>query len=383
MPHAVRTSFCLRSDLLDNSLMASTCMKRPLSILVGPEDANRLTGISVGLAPCLDYRLVAEQCQGVIRPCYPAPAALRGPKLARAVRSISGNLRLAVQIVRAMPREGLIYSTGETWGLPVGFVSAAMGRRQTHVVYAHRVYSPVWLWLMRCLRSFLHVDGWICITRFQADLLQRVLGARGAPVAVVSQGVDTRFFDPSRATDSGRPPYILSVGAEMRNYALLLDAARSLRTDVVIKASSSWMTNMRRTIKSVPPNVQLIAKSLSYCELRDLYAGAACIVVPLFDTPQAAGITTILEAMAMNKCVIATRSSGLPDVMVDGCTGVIVEQDSSQLAQAIQSVLSQPQWANELAANAFSRVRQEASLESHAAGVLQFLMRAAVSFQGQ
>ncbi|MDD3826518.1 MAG: glycosyltransferase family 4 protein [Anaerolineae bacterium] len=341
-----------------------------LTILVGPEDGQRLKAIDSVDAPRLDYRLVADRCRGVIQECYPSPTALHGPKPVRLLRSVCGNLGLATRLVKSARPGSVIYSTGETWGLPVAIAGALLGRRSfLHIVYVHRVYSRLWLQMLRWLRSFLHVDGWICITEFQARLLRETLGQRRVPISVIPQGVDTTFFAPCKAREEGTSGYLLSIGAEMRDYSVLLDAARSLNTEVIVKASSTWMSGTRQRVTSLPPNVKLITEHVSYPELRDLYAGAALVVLPLVDTPQAAGITTIFEALAMEKCVVATRSRGLPDALVDGHTAVIAEPKSEELAKAISSLLSQPETARHIGANGHRVARQELSLEAHALAV--------------
>jgi glycosyltransferase involved in cell wall biosynthesis len=57
--------------------------------------------------------------------------------------------------------------------------------------------------------------------------------------------------------------------------------------------------------------------SFDYVALRNLYARAAAVVVPLDDVDFQAGITTILEAMAMGKPVIVTHTQGQVDVIED------------------------------------------------------------------
>lgn len=274
-----------------------------------------------------------------------------------------------------MSKGSIIYSTGETWGIPVALVGMFTRRRHLcHVIYVHRVFSSKWLRFLRTTRRWLAVDGWICVTQQQAQLLRAALGPTGAPIAVVSQGVDTEFFAPSKAAPPTSPPYILSVGIEMRNYELLFDAVRSLAANVVVKASSAWMAGGRSQLTSIPSNVTLITKRLSYVELRDLYAGAALVVVPLHETPQAAGITTILEGMAMRKAVVATRSAGLPDVLVHDETGIVVEPDAHALAQALRQLLADPDRYATLAQTGQRAVMDTVMLEHHAAQVAEFLL---------
>lgn len=285
-----------------------------------------------------------------------------------------GNFRAAWLLLRQVPGDSIIYSTGETWGVPMSLAGSLLRRRHLyHVIYAHRVFSPKWLKFLGIAGRWLAIDGWISVTQHQAQLLRQALGPDGALVTVVSQGVDTLFFDPAKATPQVDRPYILSVGVEMRNYDLLFEAARDLDVDVVVKASSAWMASGRSELASVPSNVRVIAQRLSYVELRDLYAGAACVVVPLHDTPQAAGITTILEAMAMDKPVIATRSAGLPDVLIHGQTGMIVESSASALIHAIETMLADEGQRNTLVAGARRAVRSQVTIDRHAGTVADCL----------
>lgn len=347
------------------------------TILVGPEAVSRLHDTEFGLAPRIDYRLVAEPLKGMVVECSSSPTGLRGHRMARVLQSLGGNLRIAGAIARQASADALIYSTGETWGLPVALVGALRSpRRFAHVVYAHRVYSPAWLRFLRLTRGWLAVDGWICITQHQAGLLRRALGPGGPPVRVVSQGVDTAFFDPDKVPTIETTPYLLSVGTEMRNYSLLCDAVRGLPIDVVIKASSSWMASGRSRLGRIPSNVRLLTQSLSYADLRALYSGATAVVIPLYDTPQAAGITTILEAMAMGKSVVATRSTGLPDVLVSEKTGLICDATADALAAAVMRHLRAPSSREELAAAGRDAVLSGYTVEHHARAIADVLLTA-------
>lgn len=351
---------------------------RPVQILIGPEDTQRKADAAVGAAPRFDYRLVAERCNATVHSGSPAPASLTGPKLVRTARSLTGNLTRAAHWIAAAPRRSIIYSTGETWGLPVALAARLQRRTDlTHVVYLHRVFSPTWLQLINLLHKALHVDGWICVTQHQATLLRNSLGSNSAPVIAISQGVDTAFYEPPKAGQSPAPGYILSVGAEMRNYQLLLDAVSTLQTQVVIKVSSIWMHAARRRVDRTPPNVKLISDHHSYPMMRDLYAGAALVVVPLFDTPQAAGITTILEAMAMRKCVVATTSAGLPDVLQHSQTGIVVEPSVTLLQEALVRSLATTAEAHRLSRQGFEEVRNTCSLEAYADRVIEFIQEIA------
>jgi glycosyltransferase involved in cell wall biosynthesis len=347
-------------------------------VLVGPVDPWPQEAIRCGQAPRLDYRLLAERGGGVLERGYASPTALSGARLARLCRSFLGNLLHALRLAPTLVPGSLVYSTGETWGIPLGLVGVTSRRRDyAHIIYVHRVFSPAWLKFLTGTRDLLAVDGWICVTRRQAETLRRALGPGGSPVTAISQGVDTEFFDPAKASPARGTPYVLAVGAEMRNYGLLFDAVRDLDIQVIAKVSSAWMTGARHELKAVPDNVRVITQRLSYVELRDLYAGAALVAAPLYDTPQAAGITTILEGMAMGKCIVATESSGLPDVLVNQSTGVVVPPRVEDLRSAIAALWEAPDRRATLARNGQLAVRTGFTIERHAAAVTEFLLEIA------
>ena len=72
-----------------------------------------------------------------------------------------------------------------------------------------------------------------------------------------------------------------------------------------------------------------------------------------------------LEAMRYCKPVVASNVGGIPDIISDGETGLLVEQkDAVALADAIERVLSDPALAHELGHNGYRYAREHFSWES-------------------
>lgn len=70
--------------------------------------------------------------------------------------------------------------------------------------------------------------------------------------------------------------------------------------------------------------------------------------------------TTLLEAMAAGRPIVATAVNGIPLVVEDGKTGVIVpERDATALATAIDALLRDPARCDQYGAAARERVEQE------------------------
>ncbi|MBS3956574.1 MAG: glycosyltransferase family 4 protein [Clostridiales bacterium] len=90
---------------------------------------------------------------------------------------------------------------------------------------------------------------------------------------------------------------------------------------------------------------------------------AACDVVVLPSLSE--GMPTVtLEAMALAKPVVATRVGGLPDVVADGETGLLVPPaDPDALAEAVASLLRDPARARAMGEAGRARVEERFTLE--------------------
>ncbi|MCC2640186.1 MAG: glycosyl transferase group 1 [Nitrospira sp.] len=97
-------------------------------------------------------------------------------------------------------------------------------------------------------------------------------------------------------------------------------------------------------------------------EIPEFLAAMTCLVFPSFKiegTPQ-----VLLQAMAMGIPVVATDVGGIPDLVVDGETGRLIEpQNSEALSRAVQWILSHRQEARAHADRARQRVLRDFSLD--------------------
>ncbi len=154
-------------------------------------------------------------------------------------------------------------------------------------------------------------------------------------------GVDTQFWSPSEAPETGSD-YVLSLGSDARrDYDTLVRAAR-------LHEKTRFKIITKRALSERPPNnVELLQSSWGTCEVNDLelrrlYRHAACIVVPLKQTIQPSGQSVTLQAMSCEKPVILTRTQGLWESqnLKDGENIRFVPPgDHRRLSEAISKVL--------------------------------------------
>jgi glycosyltransferase involved in cell wall biosynthesis len=157
----------------------------------------------------------------------------------------------------------------------------------------------------------------------------------------------------------------------MRDYPTLLEALDGLDVPCHIAAGTGARSPVFGTEdqragnvggRALPPGVTVGPKSIA--ALRELYARSAIVVVPVLPTESDNGVTTVVEAMAMGRAVIATDTAGKADVLQDGVTCLLVPpQDPAALRAAIQELWSDPAKRERLGTAARERVAAARGLD--------------------
>jgi len=192
--------------------------------------------------------------------------------------------------------------------------------------------------LFRGLRLRETIDAVVVHSSLQARLAARTLGLRPDQVELAPYQTDERFWAPR---DAPVEQQICSAGLEYRDYSTMIQAVTDLPVAVVIAAASPWSTfTFEGDERALPAHIRV--DSFDYAGLRDLYASSLFVVAPLHDVDNQAGITTILEAMAMGKAVVVSHTRGQTDVI----------RDRRSQSRAFPERSSQPDWAQRLGATA-------------------------------
>jgi glycosyltransferase involved in cell wall biosynthesis len=96
-----------------------------------------------------------------------------------------------------------------------------------------------------------------------------------------------------------------------------------------------------------------------------------------------AGVTAILECLAMGKAVICSRVPGQTDVVVEGENGRYVPAgDQSTLATEIRRLLSRPDETVRLGANGRKLVERQMNLDIYVQKLTDFLHEAIKTEKG-
>jgi alpha-maltose-1-phosphate synthase len=191
-----------------------------------------------------------------------------------------------------------------------------------------------------CERTALEAaDAVIAVSEgMRRDVLAAYPAVDPARVRVVHNGIDTRQYAPDPATDvlarlgiDPGVPSVVYVGRITRQKGLpyLLRAARSLPpAQVVLLAGApdtaeiaSEVESLATELKATREGVIWIQEMLPKHEVIQVLTHATVFVCPSIYEPM--GIVN-LEAMACETAVVATATGGIPEVVADGETGLLV-----------------------------------------------------------
>jgi len=215
----------------------------------------------------------------------------------------------------------------------------------------------------------------VCLSEVQRQRLLERLDLDPARVHAVPLGIDHTFLQPRH--EPAAEPYVLAVGKDLaRDYRTLAVAAANVDVPFVVITEP-------RNVRGIdlPSNVT-IRRGLPYTELRDLYAGAACVVLPVRSPGYAygtegGGLTALLEAMAMAKPIVVSGRPIFTEYVRDGESAALVPpEDASALAHALQGVLADPDAAAGLGRAARAAVEERHTMPGFAARLAGVLDRA-------
>jgi glycosyltransferase involved in cell wall biosynthesis len=251
------------------------------------------------------------------------------------------------------------FTTGEDIGLPLAALLKSSANKRSHTMIAHTLF-PDKKRLFFKLGVGSQLDRVLVYSTSEEKLATDELGLASSKVERLYYHADEQFFRPGLA--SIEPDLLCAAGQLLRDYDTLIEAVRDLPVRLQIAAGSPWIDKTLGPSQGLPPNVTW--GKLDRYGLRQLYSRAALAVVPIKQNHYQTGIATILEMMAMGKCVICTRTHGQTDTIVDGVTGIYVPPaDPAALRQAIQRMLDEPAKAAEIGAAARRFVEEQAGLD--------------------
>lgn len=327
-------------------------------------------------SPRQDYLLLADVLKGKLS--YPPKSD--NSLLARIEKKTAADLRQAFAALRLRRTVSVYVSLSEKIGLPLSLLlPRSRHSRPAHVLIAHHLTSTKKRSLHQRTGYLHRFERVIALCDAQTRYLTEEAGLSPSRGVRVYDSTDTTFWTPQPITrGAGDPPYILSAGREKRDYETLAKAMHLLPDlQSIVCASSPWSRQTDQAGGERPPENITFRRGLSYAELRQLYANASGIVVPVYaGTDYAAGINGVLEGMAMRKPVLASLTPGLAEYLTEDRTITVPAGDASAMAEGIRSLLSDKERIERLAASGHHFVQTEGNVDTYVSRVAQLVLEA-------
>ena len=235
--------------------------------------------------------------------------------------------------------------------------------------------------LVVCVEAYVHqllgtygrlVDLFIAPSR---QLLERVV-AHGVdrekivhlPYAIELDEYAPRYDSEDYAVYLGR----LSIGKGLETLVRAAERARDV--EIRILGDGPMADDLKREVESRSLGNVVFLGYRSGEELTSIVAGARFVVVPseCFENSP----LTVYEASALGKPVVGSRMGGIPELVLDGETGLLFEPRSdAELADRMSSLWSDPARASAMGRAARERAEREFAPDRHYEAIMRIYER--------
>ena len=262
-------------------------------------------------------------------------------------------------------------------GVPIR-VHAEHGRGISDLAGTNRKHNLLRRLLIPC------IDCYIPVSADLRQWLKALIGVPDRKNLLINNGVDTDLFSPEKspehaAPQEGTPAACFVIGTvgridAVKNHAGLIDAFIELRSMLPSPAMP-----LRLSIVGDGPLLPALKEKIRLAGIADLVwlPGARTDIAQIMRTfsvfalPSFAEGTpvTILEAMATGLPIVASRVGGIPDIVSDTITGMLVPAaDTGALATALAHYCQHPALMAQHGSAGRALVVQKNSLASMLAG---------------
>jgi len=381
--YLVREVRTLRSKGLDIYVVSIRPADRPFSTLTPVEQEEAATTDVVKEIPL--WNVLAIHCETAIR----RPAGY--------LRGLLAALRLSGLSARRL----LYYLCYFGEAVVAGHWIKAKGLTHFHVQYSSTVGLLITKVFPLTMSLTLHGSGefvdprgfhvaekvaaatFVCaVSQFgRSRILNSCAPSDWSKVEVVHLGVDSDEFAPGVFRASPETFHVISVGrlVKLKALPILLNAvARLVREGrrVMIHLAGEGPEQDYLQESAARVGLERLVVFEGYVDqprLRELYRSADLLVMPSFDE----GVPVVLmEAMAAQVPCVATRITGIPELIRDEVDGLLVApSDEEALAAAIRRCVDDPELRRRLGQAGRKRVREVFDLERNCGTLAEIFRR--------
>jgi glycosyltransferase involved in cell wall biosynthesis len=221
-------------------------------------------------------------------------------------------------------------------------------------------------------------------TNYSRDLLAARCPGSAEKFLRVYNGTDLRRFPPlQNESRADQPLRILSVArlVQFKGFDVLIDACASLRDrgvefvcEIIGEGPLREELQSRASSHRLDDCVRFLGEQSQAAVLEAQRRCDIFVLASTFDDRGASDVfpTVIAEAMASGKPAVSTSVAGIPELVGDGVTGLLVPpNDTAALAAALERLARNEELRRQFGRNARARVEQEFAIEKTIEPLLQ------------
>jgi glycosyltransferase involved in cell wall biosynthesis len=283
----------------------------------------------------------------------------------------------AWQLARYLQREQVdILHMHESRGHTIGLLACASAPQVRKVVSRRVDFEPMQNLFSRWKYTLPHVQ-YLAVSEAVRQVMIHS-GISGTQVQTIHSGVDPNLGEDVPVAEPLFPPGTRVVGtvghlASHKGQCYLLEATRLLIQDEPNLGVAIVGTGALRQVLEAQAAALGITQHLRFTGFRrDIPALIRGFEIFVFPSYLEGLGTSVLDAMALGKPVVATHAGGIPESVQDGVTGLLVPpRDPGALAQAIRYLLAHPELQVQFGKAGRRRVEQKFTAERMAQQTVQ------------
>jgi glycosyltransferase involved in cell wall biosynthesis len=200
-------------------------------------------------------------------------------------------------------------------------------------------------------------------------------GRIGAPVSLIYNGVDLQRYNHQQPCCTLHEEYLIPEEAPIVGVVARLEAEKGHRTlidawpDVLAAVPNAWLLvigegSERDALEAEAATLGVSERVVFTGRREDVPAVTAALDVSVLPSYREAQGLSVLEAMALSRPVVASKVGGIPEMIEDGVTGLLVPpNDCEALAAAIVRLLTDHPFADMIARRGHDLVHERFCIE--------------------
>jgi glycosyltransferase involved in cell wall biosynthesis len=258
-------------------------------------------------------------------------------------------------------------------GLAIAFWQSVLAiKRPRHVILqfimrekTSRLASRLKYALMTFMFRSLHRA--VCSSRIEADYYTEAFGWSADTAQFVPLLTSPGCLEPPNPDiDEG---YLVAAGRVFRDYRTAIEAVRGTPFKLIIIGGAGITGEINGD-----DQVEVLEEIPQEHFMR-IVRRASAVIVPLVDTKISTGQTVLLQAMAMGKLVIATRTAGTEDYVNHMIDGVLVEPGNIEDMRRAMCAAASRDFRRELGTRAHNRIAKSHMPHHYAAAIRRAVIR--------